>query len=77
MFLEYDGTGNRFDWILEEARKLREERQQFITRGLMIKNLARSEEMLRWREIDKEAEIESHTRGGRPWGSKNKPKNGS
>jgi hypothetical protein len=75
MFLEYDGTGNRFDWILGEAKRLRNIRQHDITRGLMIKNLARAEDRLLWAAEDKKVD-DNKNKGGRVLGSKNKPKNG-
>jgi hypothetical protein len=72
-FLEYDGSGNRFDWILEETKRVRNVRQHHVTRGLMIKNLARAEDRLLWAAEDKKVD-DAKPKGGRVLGSKNKPK---
>jgi hypothetical protein len=52
-FPEYDGTGNLFDWVLAEARKLRDERQKQHTKGLLIKSMAHEDWRASWMAADK------------------------
>jgi hypothetical protein len=67
-FPEYDGSCNRFDWILEEARKLRTIRQADITRGLLIKSMALEDDRMLWRAVDEKIDrkVGQGAGGGNP-----------
>jgi hypothetical protein len=52
-FLEYDGSMNLFDWTLQQAAKLRVERQDLRTKGLLIKSMAHEDWRATWIAADK------------------------
>jgi hypothetical protein len=68
MFLEYDGSINLFDWTLQQAAKLRDERQDQRTKGLLIKSMAHEEWRASWMEADKKLfeRKEYESRGNTP-----------